>query len=71
MKKYLKYSFLIIIAGVVFLYFDYEAVGCFSLLIGGLLWLIYLSGRKKKNKSKKSNGFRYTATTWWFLENNS
>lgn len=70
--KILEYSFLIIIAGGVFLYFGYEAAGYFSFIIGGAFFLINRKMHQKQTKTKELPFHRkYTATTWWWLENNS
>lgn len=67
--KILKYSFLIIIAGGVFLYFGYDAAGYFSFIIGGFLVLLNRWSKKKPQKREPMQRRRYTLLNWWYLNN--
>ncbi len=72
--KILKHSYLIIIAGFVFLYLGCEAAGYFCFIIGGACFLIYKGTRQRQQDQEHTEmplHRKHTITNWWWLNNHN
>lgn len=77
MKNFKSYSIAALVVGFLFNWIGFKAVVTPLLIVSAVCFVLYyLFGREKNTKDtgnvqgshKRPN---YTATTWWYMENNS